>query len=390
MTKEQSLFVQILSDYLNGRETEISGAVDWNIISQYAKAHQVSGIVFAQAKAFLPEMIREDLKYRMLATYDHSFKVREYLRAFQNALNEADIPFCVVKGLTIADLYPVPAFRSMSDIDLVVHPEDRGKVHEMILQKGFECISRQSDREWQYINNCSQEIELHDRLVYKEAVNDKGQERFFNDFWPYVKNNQIDWNFHLLFIIFHVRKHLMNAGAGFRQFMDLAVSAEHLNIDWIWVENKLKELSMLTFAKQCYGLINKWFGIATPLMWEIDEVFFESATSKTFEDGIFGFENAENKNSEVINQVRNRRFQRWHMIKVAVKELLPERKMLESLKTYEYLKKYPILLPAAWIHRVIRGKRKKKGKKVFLKLRQSFVSENDIRQRDEVLKKWGL
>lgn len=103
---------------------------------------------------------------------------------------------------------------------------------------------------------------------------------FFNDCWQYVHEGQLDWDFHLLFLIFHLRKHFMNSGVGFRMFMDLAVVAAKVNIDWDTLANKLKKIGMLEFAKKCYGFIGRWFYIYGPLIDQIDEDFFEEASQK--------------------------------------------------------------------------------------------------------------
>ena len=389
MTREQSAFIQILSDHLNGSRTEEMHGLDWNVLLEYARSHQVTGIVYAQAKAFIPPEVLGSFRNETFATCLLQASREEAMAEIGRMLAGAGIPYFVVKGPLVAELYPVPELRAMSDVDLVVHPEDREACHRLLEQAGYRCATRQSDREWQYYRN-SLEIELHDRLVYKEAVNDKGQEEYFNACWEHVTDGRPDWNFHLLFLVFHLRKHLMNSGVGFRQFMDLAVAAEKAAIDWNRFRKDLAVTGMLDFAQNCFGFLDRWFGIRTELSKAIDDGFYDSATQKIFADGIFGFDNEENSGSEVINRIRKKRFPKLGMIRMAMCQVFPSRSKLENVPPYTYLQKSRLLLPVAWVHRMIRGNIKKKEKDLMVSIRQSFTTSESIDKRKEMLQKWGL
>ncbi len=389
MTQEQVFFIQVLSDYLKGRKTSEVSGVDWEEVLYYAQKHQVSGMVYVQVKSFAPKEILDTLQKETISAFIVCSRREEDIDIIRKSFWQASIPFFIIKGPGVAGLYPEPQLRTMGDIDLVVRPEDREMCHEILVRNGFRPATKQRDREWQYFRN-NLETELHDRLVYKEAVNRKGQDLFFNNCWEYVENGEINPDFHLLYLIFHLRKHLMNSGAGFRQFMDLAVFAQHGSVDWKWMKDHLEQTGMYDFAKRCYGFIYCWFGIQTPLTEEIDQEFFEIATQKIFADGIFGTDNAENEDSDVINRVRNKSFPKIRMIQTALIHIFPSKNTLECIEPYRYLQKYPILLPAAWIQRMIRGKTKKKEKIILEDIKKSFTSKERISRRNDMLQKWGL
>ena len=389
MTKEQCFFLQVLSDHLNNRITEAPDHPDWTVILQYARIHQISGIVYAQAKAFIPRELIGTFRQDTLATFCIFTSREEILADISGELTAAGIPFFIIKGPMIAAFYPFPALRAMGDIDLVVHAEDRKACHDVLIRKGFSCTAKQEDREWQFFRD-SMEIELHDRLVYRETVNEKGHEAYFNQCWEYVRDGRLDEHFHLLFLVFHLRKHLMNSGAGFRQFMDLAVLSQRIPVDWTRFEKMLTETGMLEFARNCYGFLERWFGIHTPLATIPDDDFFESATRKIFADGIFGFDNDENDNNEVINKIRKSRFPLLGKIRIAIRQVFPSCMTLENDPPYTYLKKSRILLPVAWIQRIIRGGIHRKEKTIMNSIRQSFVSNEKTETRREMLRKWGL
>lgn len=389
MTKEQTTFIRILSDHLNKRKTTIPYDLDWDVMLAYARTHQVAGIVYAQAKQSMPLEIMELFRRETIASCCH-FSVREEIcRTLKRLFSDADIPYFIIKGPVIADLYPDPALRLMGDVDIVVHPEDRDACHEILVSNGFLVTSKQDGREWQYYKN-NIEFELHDRLVYRETVNRKGHDIYFNDCWKYVKDSKLDWGFHLLFLIFHLRKHLMNAGAGFRHYMDIAVVAEKIQIDWDWLTTNLQITGMYEFAQKCFGLTERWFGIQTPISCELEPGFCDMATNKTFDDGIFGFDNTDNEDSDVVNMVRKKKFSILGKIQMALSHLFPAGWIMKEMKPYSYLKKCPVLLPIAWMHRLVRGIIGKKDRVLINRMKSAFVSNEIIDKREEMLKKWGL
>lgn len=389
MTKEQEEFITILANHLNSQKSEIDEAINWDLIHKYALDHQVSGIVCQQCKQFMPSHIRDVFQKELMATvYSEANRDKE-LNRIKDELHREGIPFFIVKGPVIAQLYPMPYLRTMGDVDLVVQNNNRMRCNELLLENNYTCLSKQEDREWQY-TKMSFELELHDRLVYDEAVNKEGQNEFFNDCWKYVHDGELNWSFHLVFLIFHLRKHLMNSGVGFRQFMDLAIVSHKMNIDWEWVKKSLDLTGMLEFARKCFGFVYRWFGFVTPLTVPIDEYFYNEATIKIFSDGVFGFDNDENNSAIIINQVRKSKFPEIVMIKNALRQIFPPLRELKNSQAYDYLNQFPCLLPMAWIHRMHRGRNAKKARMVLRAVRESFVSDQQIIRREEQMKKWGL
>jgi len=389
MTKEQTAFVQILFDYLNGRKTEEMTDLDWNIMLKYARSHQVTGIIYTQVKKRISHDVVNIFRRETLDAFCH-YSIREELCGIiQNAFTEKGIPYFIIKGPAVAELYPDPSLRVMGDIDIVVHAKDRELCHEIMLEKGFTSFSKYEGREWQYFKN-NIEFELHDRLVYQETINEKGQDLFFNDCWKYVQSGQLDWSFHLLFLIFHLRKHLMNSGAGFRHFMDLAVVARKGNIDWDWMAKNLETTGMLKFGKKCFGLIDCWFGIHTLIAEKVNPEFYDMATAKTFEDGIFGFDNSENDDSDVINMIRKKNNAILGKVQIALGQVFPSGRILKTTKTYSYLERFPFLLPFAWIHRGARCVIGKKNKVFLNSIEKTFITNDIVNKREEIYQKWGL
>lgn len=128
---------------------------------------------------------------------------------------------------------------------------------------------------------------------------------FFNDCWKYVEDGAVDPSFHFLFLLLHLRKHFINMGVGFRQFMDVAV-LEREELNWPWIEKKLRELELWAFAEKVFALNEVWFGVAPPLGIEpVDQSFIGEATELILRNGVFGFDNKENKHNVAVNIVKS-------------------------------------------------------------------------------------
>ena len=376
-TTEQSFFIKILYDFINKEKTaEIPKNLSMEIIASYGKKHEVQAILYYQTK--LP-ILKEAYYSTLYINTNRADLIQQLKKQF-------DFPYFIIKGVEIAELYPVKALRTMGDIDIVVHAEDMEKANAIFLNQGYHNKSKKLESEWHYSKG-KMEFELHNQLLYTENVNDSEQQLFFNDCWNYCNNNQLDWNFHFLFLISHLRKHFMNKGVGFRQFMDIAIVSKYCELNWTWIEDKAAEIKLLPFLRIVLTFCNRWFGTTTSMkLIDITDEFFETSTLKIFEDGVFGFCNEENASSEAVNLYRKNG--RIGMLKATMHQIFPRYREMKVMKEYAFIDGKPFLLPVAWMYRIlIKGKNKKAVK---AKLGKTFASGETIEKRKELYKQWGL
>ena len=389
--QEIKAFIGILSDFISCRKTTLPEYIDWSIIAKLSRIHQVEGIVYYQCKEFIPEEIFPVSAQAFAATLFY-YKNREcVLSSIKREFEQNGIHSFEVKGMRVAEFYPIPALRTMGDSDIVVHKEQMEKANDLLLMKGFSntynFINKESGYSYHGIN-----IEIHYQLVYDEVVSIAKQKAFFNDCWDYVRNGELDHSFHFLFLIVHLRKHMMNDGAGFRQFLDIATVAKNDPLlDWGWIAEKLEYLDLLQFAKTCFGLIECWFGIQAPMEYpKVDQMFLDKASRRIAENGVFGFNDKSNSNNGVYNQLINYKGPRWMGRLLIVKErMFPSYEFLRVGENYAFLDGKPWLLPAAWcrrFHLMIKGETTGAHKII----EKTFASEKEIDQRIEELRQWGL
>lgn len=375
ITPEEKVFIQILQDHLHRQKTLISENVDWDIIYNYSKQHQVEAIVYYQTK-------KEDLRKSYFVALYYASNRKLLLKQLFSEITTA---YVIVKGIEVAKLYPVPELRTMGDIDIVAR--NREEFHNAFIKLGSIVDLNKKDWEWHY-HKSEINIELHDRLVYKETVNDNiKQVTFFNNLWIYVQDNKLDWNFHFMFLIYHLKKHIMNSGVGFRQFLDIAVVMKYVDLDWTWISEKLDEIELLPFTCVVLGFIKKWFDVEGEIEATlIEDDFYYEATKKIFKDGVFGFNNEENKKAIVINEtIRQGKIAQF---KTLVKKVFPSYEYMCATPHYAWIKKRIILLPVAWAYRWFRGFMKFDSRMEFLK--SSFVRNEKIEKREAMYRKWKL
>lgn len=395
MTREQITFLKILSDHLNGRETAPAEGVDWAAVERIARDHQVAGMVYVQCRDFLPEGVRTGLAEKNASELYYYYGRVKLFDQVAQALTEAGIPFYTVKGLNVAKLYPVPALRTMGDCDIVVHPEDKEKAHGVFEKLGFR-VHGKEEMEWGYWKN-DLEFELHDHLLYDEIVNDQNGIEFSDSAWEMTRRvegqrYELDQSFHFVFLLLHLRKHIVSSGVGFRQFMDLDVVMRRCALDWAWINTALETLGLVRFARVCFGLLNRWF--ETPLPFpceEMEEGFYEEATNKIFANGIFGFHDKANRENRALNAITQKSGRRWHArLSNLLQSIFPPYRHMRYVPQYSYINGRPWLLPTAWIYRFYRGVRYRmidNGKRMMGNV---FVSNEKLDARERELAKWGL
>ena len=376
MTQGQQFFIQILSDFIHEKKSMIPDELNMDELMRYGKLHEMMGIIYHQTG--LPQF--------QTAFFYTMYTSKNRRRLLDELTAEFDFPWFLVKGTEVAELYPIPELRTMGDCDIVIHSQDREVAHGIFLKQGFENKSKYPDREWQYYK-MNMEFELHDHLIYTENVNNPKQEIFFNNFWKYVSDNKLDWNFHFLYLVSHLRKHFMNEGVGFRPFVDLTIIINRVDLDWDWIEEYAEKTELRSFLRTVLAFCSRWFQIEVPIgITELDEDFYEVSTRRIFENGIFGYNNEDNGQSDMINLYRKRG--RLGAFDCVVKEIFIPYRLLSNVPKYSFVKGRPYLTSVAWIYRIF-SERKNIGHKV-LSLKKYFVSSEKIEKREDMYSRWGL
>lgn len=392
--QNRHMFLSILSDYLHDRPTQSTADVDWRAILDIARKHQLTGIVLAQC----PHMKVDDaLQFALINNVARNVQIRAAQAAFLAELDayltENNKPHCVVKGSVVAQYYQQYDHRAMGDIDILVPTEDREFMHQHLLSLGFNNHSKNIHHEWVYAKGPIV-IEVHDKLVYPEVFNKECEEVFFNDIWSRVSNNVLEANFHFVYLLYHMKKHLTSGGIGFKSFLDIGLMIKGCpSLDRALIREYLQKADMLDFAQVIFALCAYWFEDESMYFFDdkmaLTEDVLESKTEAVFRNGTFGQFNDENKINVSVNNLRYSRFKWISKLRVLILQLFPSYENMIATSAYAFLEGKPYLLPVAWVYRFFINM-KKENLKTFRERKINFASADEQKEREKNLKEWKI
>ena len=122
-----------------GGKLELSGAVDWAQVFRDLKDQACGALAvdaLAEAEGVDAALGRQWMLYAMqnIRKWEQVMKAQTALTAL---LEEAGIPFVILKGFAAAMYYPKPEYRAMGDVDLIVAPEDFDRILLFSLNRSY-------------------------------------------------------------------------------------------------------------------------------------------------------------------------------------------------------------------------------------------------------------
>lgn len=301
----------------------------------------------------------------------------ELAKGLIRRLAENGIDCILFKGFVVRKYYPVPELRSYGDVDLIIRPEDREKCHKLMLAEGYNCTE-----DWEpvytYVRG-SENYEIHTEIMEIDVSDKADYKGYFRRMWEHVQPSegfetvgagasapggagsenaapgrvwQFTPEYHFIYLLTHIAKHICSSGAGVRMYLDLALFVRHFgnDLDWNWVENELRSLCLEDFANVALTAVRDWFGVESPLpLRPVDAAVMDDFAEYTVEGGVFG--KVGRDTGVVFMKQNNRSEEKSSRLGTLLHHVFPSASALEN--RYEYLKKNRWLLPAAWVHRLI-------------------------------------
>lgn len=363
MNKETTYLLKILKAFVCGSTPEPESEVDWKQLVRLANIHAVAGIVGYMLMKY-PDGTDPDLAVYMrrqcLGSISLYMRRAERMKELIGRMDEAGIDHLLFKGYVLKDYYSVPELRTYGDIDFLIRPDDREKSHRLMLDLGFEIktnwepvYSYFRDDEFYEIHTDVMEVDVSDKADYKA---------YFKQIWDHARNIgghtwELAPEFHFLYLLTHIAKHISGSGAGVRMYMDIAIFIRHFgnSIDWKYICGELEKLQFIDFANTVLTVVETYFGVESPIsLKKMPEQTLVDFMDFTMEGGIFG--RAGRNAGMIALKQEERNEENVSRMTTLIHRMFPSAATLES--RYTYLKKNRWLLPVAWIHRVIitRGK----------------------------------
>ena len=359
---EQQYFIELMTAFIQKKSAPTVDNIDWVSLCKLAQKQSLTGVLAYMVKQldqnYQPQNeVKERLEKDYYATIINS-TIQDYeLKQVWAALNSKKIIHVPMKGYVLKTYWPVADLRTMGDIDYLVHEEDCEKSRDLLLGLGYK-VNLDEDPVWVYQKGtvC---LEEHRKIEYQDLILNKRS--LLEDCWDNVVpvhdcTYALTLEYHAMFLIVHLAKHLLNKGCGLRQVMDIAIYFNKFQHDLNWDElwKRFDKMKLSLFAKRIFSYCYFVFGMSVCQQNCLinDELFFEQLSIALFDNGVFGNAYSVFKIEYRSNHANHTGFsKKWYDLLSVLRFLFPTYATLCQNKKYTYIKKHPWLIPAAYVNR---------------------------------------
>lgn len=391
-------YLAILKSFVEDRKPQLAAEDKPEALMQLASIHSTPGIV-AYTYMHWPELTDENtadaMRSQCLDYFALYIRRAERMKNLMEKLDEAGIDHLMMKGFVVKDYYTVPEMRAYGDIDFVIRPEDRQKCHELMKSLGYEV---KADYEPVYSYRRGEEYyEVHTDIMTVNVSDKADYMSYFRRIWenavpiPDMEHTHsfvFRPEYHFLYLLTHIAKHISGSGAGIRMYLDIAFFVKHFgeSLDWAWVAGELEKLGLAEFANVALTAAEEWFEVESPIpLRPIPDEVKEDFLDFTMEAGIFGY-NGRDKSIVFLKQ-QDRNGEKVSKFKTLVWHAFPPADDLEY--RYAYLQKSHLLLPVAWVHRLV-GSYKEWGRYADHTKKILSADEEEVRKLRRIYQEIGL
>ena len=342
MTVEQALLIGAIKASVCGVPVTQGAEPDWKEFIKLAGRHGLSAMAcdgLQKSNYPLPEKVGQALhSYYMQAIFRDA--QQEHLKKqLQAALVEAGIQHIFLKGSVLKADYPVPALRTMCDLDVLVYAVDFDRIANVAKALGGKAVPGDGNhRNFSFSGGVS--VEFHPNLLHHATPIGTG----INPGWQYAKKDSPTCSGELteegfyLNTVCHLANHFVAGGVGVRFVLDVWVN-RHLRkpeANRAFVEAELTRFGLMNFTENIEALAEAWFGDLpmTPLLEELGEYILTSGSHGTSDRAML--------NALSLSPGGNRFSALWK------KAFYPKAELEDR---FPWCKGKPWLLPAAWCAR---------------------------------------
>ena len=368
MNHTQQQLVRILSGAIRKERVELdfNEPIDWPALIDEAKEHKVTGLAYSGVKDQLKEV---EIPYELLNEWKREVifsgmnqqrHVKQSARILQ-LFNEENIDVIILKGMVLRELFPHPDLRTMSDLDILVHEEDLGRIETVLTAKGFKKLQDPQEKHDVYYK-AGFKIEVHWALTEDGMF--RGGKSYEEGIWERVREVEVlgvktltlgynDFIFHL---IIHMASHTAYRGFGIRYLLDLVVMIEQQGafIDWAEVIRLMDACQVRKYSAVLFKCCEDLFGLEVPTsvahLVEVDPQYITLFEEEIMNSGVHGYREGGEILSRQISYDNTQVSSPFS--KLVGLFFPPVEKMSDK---YQYAKKNKLLIAIAWGHHLIVG-----------------------------------
>lgn len=338
--------IKLIRFVLNGDVPELPENINFEKLFAFGKSHGVENMLYVGLRDLHIDVPEETMQ-KFKTAYEMQIMVEATqaleLEAISEAFEEAGIDHVPLKGSVIKYLYPMPDYRKSGDIDILIRPEDEAKVDSVMRVLSYHRNKGYDTHEvhFSYEKPPFIEVEIHRQLTAKSARAYK----FCKHVWKHVNPDEkkkhlykLTNEYHYMFLMAHLCRHLYLGGAGIKLFADVYVMNSRCSMNNQKINEYIRKANLTKIHNLVLNMITKWFGDNCEQSPDVE--ILENIILK---NGSFG--TMEMRNMMISNMTISAKMKRF------IHSLFPSRRLLE--KKYPNLKKYVWMLPLIWIYRIL-------------------------------------
>ncbi len=386
---------------------------EWQRIFYLAESHHVLPLVYETvfrcetAKKATQKEYRDLFnlyKKKMLSLVMlQTMKTQDFLELV-DFLQEKGIQIITVKGIICRELYPNPDYRISGDEDILVGEKQFRKCHKALLEFGMKPVKKELDLDTEYEisyqkPNSPLYIEVHKSLFPPDSEVYGQFNRFFR------KSTEsciqipaqgtaiftLNYTEHLFYLLCHAYKHFLHSGFGIRQVCDIVMfsNAYGGKINWQLLLGYCREIYGEFFAAALFQIGQKYLVFdekkaCFPEEWRKIKVDESMLLRDILDAGIYGYEGMNRRHSSnlTLHEVGRQWYGKSGI--PILKTVFPSLKSMK--KEFVFLKKWPFLLPAAWLIRILKYE-KEIWKNTHKNVKETLKTGN---QRIELMRKYKI
>ena len=381
MNTESKLLIGALRRAVAGTTEELSMSVDWQALLRLAQIHMLLPLLYDGLRKNpadwekIPEQVRTMLHKSFLQAVYQDARMENIGQRLREKFTEAGVPHIFLKGAVLKQNYPVPALRTMCDIDILVYTADYPKIDAVAESIGGK-LGHGDGNHRNYSFPGGVEVEFHPNLIHQDTP--VGTQ--INPGWQYADakdpHKLTEEGFYLNTIC-HLANHFVAGGVGVRFVLDVWVN-RHLRkpeADRATVEAELEQFGLLDFARKIEALAQWWFGDgeSTPLLEELGEYILSSGSHGHTDRAIL--------NAVSLSAGGNR-------TSALLGKMFYSRAEMED--RFPWCKGKPWLLPAAWCTRAFRAVTKHGSQILIWSKGTGCVTDEQAAEQKEKLAMFGI
>lgn len=354
LSPEQQAMVSLLAERIfGGAETAVlTEQVDQ--ILQESEYQSVFPYVYSLLEKRDPQACAS-WKLKYFQYISNNFNIINAHYVVHTMLQDAGIPYTIIKGCASSFYYPEPEYRAMGDVDLYVERQSMEQVRTVFAQHGCDVSGMEHPHHWSFdLNGVT--VEVHWAPSGIPAEDDGTIRSMFDDLIARRREISIcEQNMfipnpfhHGMIMLLHTANHLTAGGIGLRHLLDwlVFVNAMPEPVFCELFQEKLKNVGLWQFARVLTAVGVQFFSCEYRAFCE--DVSFELAIGlliDILDGGNFGVKDADRLNqSKLLRNETSRRVNNSSRFKNGL-SFMNQR----AQKLYPPCARCPLLLPIGWI-----------------------------------------